>query len=89
MKNLFEITETVALKEINTDAKGFITRETVNRLSRRPEYNESILKPDKLEDCQLVITKNKNRSQLAVDDDVFFESDIKIQITDDKDKLLS
>ena len=51
MKNLFDITETVALKEINTDAKGFITRETVNRLSRRPEYNESLLKPDKLEDC--------------------------------------
>lgn len=51
MKNLFDITETVALKEINTDAKGFIRRETLNRLSKRPEYNESILKPDKLEDC--------------------------------------
>lgn len=33
MKHLFEITEHIAMKEINSDTKGFIRREMINRLS--------------------------------------------------------
>jgi|LakMenEpi03Aug12_release.lakeMendotaPanAssembly.Ray.scaffolds.fasta_scaffold4889147_1 hypothetical protein len=32
MKDLFDITEQVAFKEIDADAKGFIERENIKRL---------------------------------------------------------
>jgi hypothetical protein len=40
MKDLFLISETVAFKEMKADPKGFMRRETFNRLSRRPEYSD-------------------------------------------------
>jgi hypothetical protein len=47
MKSLFDITEQVAFKEINSDTQGFLARETINRLSRRPEYNDVLTSPQK------------------------------------------
>ena len=42
VKSLFEITESIAIKEMNTDTKGYLQRETINRLSKRhtPNANE-------------------------------------------------
>lgn len=34
IKNLFDITENVAMKEINADTKGYIQRETIDRFKQ-------------------------------------------------------
>lgn len=38
LKDLFHISEQVAIKEMDTDSKGFLKRE-INRYSRRPDAN--------------------------------------------------
>jgi hypothetical protein len=40
LKDLFHISEQVAIKEMDTDSKGFLKRE-INRYSRRPDANMS------------------------------------------------
>jgi len=50
LKDLFHISEQVAIKEMDTDSKGFLKREIINRYSRRPDANmgPSLLDTDPL-----------------------------------------
>lgn len=41
-KKLFDLAEQLATKEINSDPKGFIMRENINRLSVRKPLNQDI-----------------------------------------------
>jgi hypothetical protein len=56
LKDLFHISEQVAMKEINTDTKGFMQRETLNRY-RPVEVSAPI---------ELSVTQSKNASNQQV-----------------------
>ena len=45
-KQLFDLAEQLATKEINSDPKGFIMRESINRMSLRKPLRQDLLVQD-------------------------------------------